>query len=237
MSARPSLTMLGLVAVLAACGGPVEEVRPPIGDPPTEDVVVVDPPDGDLPEDGDAPMPELPPLVADWERDDVRVELPIGWTVERCEGEAPLLCVMDGERQAGFLEVGRYPLPETYDGDATAYLAATQADFVASFRADRATGCPRFTFEAVPSINAVVGGHPGLRGGFRLVDDDGREVERHVVYWTVADGEHVTVTVPAYATDGCLGSMGEFTPEDLGLVALYLDHLVAQTPLPAAGGG
>ena len=173
-------------------------------------------------------------MVADW-HGDARVELPNGWIVTGCDGDAPLLCVLDGDRQVGFLELGRYPLAPSYDGDVRAYLESAEADFVASLRADRATGCPQHTFEAIPAIDVAVGGLPGLRGGFRMVDDTGREVERHLVYWTVAGDEHVAVTVPAYADGACLESLGEFTPEDLGLVALHLDRLVADTPLPSAG--
>jgi hypothetical protein len=236
MSARRSLLALALVAVLVACGGPVDDdIEQPVGDPtPTPgETETVEPPDAAPADDGDAPMPELPPMVADWSDDDVRVDLPNGWTVHGCEGDAPLLCVSAGDRPTGFLELGRYPLPDAYDGDDRAYLASAVDDFVEGMRADRAEGCPDLDFEATPAIDVTVGGHPGLRGGFRLVDGDGREIERHIVYWT-ADGEHVAVTVPAYAADGCLEAMGEFTPEDLGLVALFIDRLVADTPLPPA---
>ncbi|HSK23837.1 MAG TPA: hypothetical protein VK906_11700 [Egicoccus sp.] len=230
MSGRRLAPVVALVLALTACGGGGRPVTAPTTDPkPTEDL-----PGDEAPVD--EPLPRFPPIVADWETD-VRVALPNGWAVEGCEGDAPLLCVVDDGRQVGFLELGGYPLPAGHDGDDAAYLAAAMADFVDGMRADRATGCPDLGFEAVPPIAITVGGEPGLRGGFRLVDDTGREVERHLLYWTVVDDQHVTVTVPAYAEDGCLAAVGEFTPEDLGLVALYLDDLVAHTPLPAAGGG
>lgn len=241
MSFRRSLpTLLLGVLLLAGCGRPVDDVEPPIADPPTEDVPTADPPGGGTDDEqsgGDEPMPEVGPLVADWERDDVVVELPGGWRVQGCEGDAPLLCVVDGERQIGFLELGRYPLPDAHDGDDRAYLASTMDGYVEGMRADRAAACPYLEFEAIPAIDRSVGGAPGLRGGFRLVDADGREVERHVVYWAVSGGEHVTVTVPAYTSDGCLEPMGEFTPEDLGLVARHLDALVADTPIPTTAAG
>lgn len=229
MSRRRLVPAVALVLVLAACGGAGRPVTAPTADPPAQE-----PPAEESP--GDEPLPQFPPIVADWEGG-TRVELPNGWAVEGCEGDAPLLCVVDGERQVGFLELGSYPLPTDPDRDDADHLASAMADFVDGMRADRATGCPDLEFETVPAIEATIGGEPGLRGGFRLVDDTGREVERHLLYWTVVDDRHVTVTVPAYAEDGCLAAMGEFTPEDLGLVALYLDDLVARTPLPRADGG
>lgn len=220
MSLRRICATLVLAVVLAGCvtGG---ATPPPTADPPSQD-------------GADAPMPEVPALVADWERDDVAVELPGGWVVQGCEGDAPLLCVTDGDRQVGFLELGRYPLPDDHEGDDRAYLAAAMDSYVEGMRADRAQGCPDLTFEPIPAIDRLVGGEPGLRGGYRLVNGEGREVERHVQYWTVVGGDHVSVTVPAYAADGCLEAMGEFSPEDLGLVALHLDRLVGDTPLPPA---
>lgn len=224
MAARRPVAILLLALALGACAGTSESAQPPMPDAPVEEPAVVD-----------EPLPEVPLLVADWDGG-ASLTLPGGWTVERCEGDAPLLCVLDGDRQVGFLERGGFALPADHGGDALTYLRRQMDDYVADMRDDRANGCPDLTFEPIPAIDVTVAGHPGIRGGFRLVDDSGREVERHLQYWTVIDDQHVTVTVPAYAEDGCLERMGEFTPEDLGLVALHLDHLVADTPIPATTG-
>ncbi|MFA9445794.1 hypothetical protein [Egicoccus sp. AB-alg6-2] len=238
MSRRRFLPLLLVLLVYGCSGAAVDDVPPTDGvaapdapgSPAEEPVPPEDEPGVDAPS-GDAPMEPLPRLVADWEQP-FDLGLPNGWMVGGCTGDAPLLCFFDGTRQVGFLELGRYPLPEHYDGDAAGYLAHQADDFLVSMREDRAAGCPNLTFDPTPPIDVIVGGQPGVRAGFRLVDADGTEVERHVVYWTVHDGEHVTVTAPAYADRGCIEPMGEFSPADLGLVTLFVDQLVADTPLP-----
>ncbi len=182
-------------------------------------------------EPADEPMEDLSGLVADWEAA-FTLTLPNGWTVSHCEGEAPMLCFFDGDRYVGVVELTDYPTPNDVD-DADEYLEARGADFIDTMRDDRAIGCPTLTFEEIPATVVDVAGQRGLRVGFRLTDAQMREVERHSVYYTIHDGSHVTITAGAYADDGCVERLGEFTPDDLGLVQLYIDAIVANTPLPA----
>ncbi len=184
-------------------------------------------------EPADAPMEELPPMVADW-TGPFLIDLPNGWTVTHCDGEATMLCFADGDRHVGVVELGQYPVDA---GAAGADLDAQVAEFITSMREDRAVGCPDRTFEEIPAIRFDVGGVPGVRLGFRMVDADLREVERHVLYWAEQDGTRYWINAAAYGDDGCAERLGEFTPEDLGLVHLYVDAIVEQTPLPAPTGG
>lgn len=222
-----------LALVLGACSSPDGDPLPPAEDvaAPTDGAPPQDVPDGQQPSQ-DAPMEPLPAMAADWSNP-FAFDLPNGWTLTHCEGDAPMLCLLDGERHVGFLELGEYPLPAEAGDDARAYLDRHVQDFLDAMREDRAVGCPALSFEPTPPLEVEVGGQPGVRAGFRLVDDRGAEVERHVLYWTAVDDTVFSITAPAYAEGGCMEAMGEFAPADLGLVTLFIDRIVADTTLPA----
>jgi hypothetical protein len=214
--------VLGIALITGACGTSAAHPEVPEPEPTSQP----DDPDYDT---------DWPPMVVDW-YGDFEIELPNGWTVRHCDGDAPLICFLDGDRYVGLVELGDYPMPDDYDGDARSYLYNHVESFLDGMRDDRAIGCPGLTFEATPIIDFNLGGTRGVKAGFRLVNDDGREVERHVQYWAVHDDAHFVITAAAYDDDGCLERLGEFQTHDLGLVTLYLDHIVDQTPLPAPTG-
>lgn len=149
-----------------------------------------------------------------------------GWRIAPCEGDAPMWCVSDQDRHVGVVEFLAYPLtgePES--------LAVRAQSFLDDFRADRAVGCPHTTFRADEPVDAEIAGRTGIRFGFELVQD-GVVVERHVLYWVVVDGYHVTVNAGAYADNGCMERIGEFLPDDLATLNGSLDIVVAEAALP-----
>jgi hypothetical protein len=219
---RPALlfALVGLALLAVACG--TSAATPPPDAAPTPVPTVT--PDDPTPDDGD-------PLIVDW-YGDFAFDLPNGWTVNKCEGDASIVCFTDGDRHVGTVELGAYALADDYDGDARAYLLAHAEDFLAGMREDRAVGCPDLTFESTPPVGVDVGGEPGVKAEFRMVDADGVERERHVLYWAVHDGAHYVITAAAYDDEGCLERLGEFEPHNLGIAAPYLDRIVRDSPLP-----
>lgn len=161
-------------------------------------------------------------------------EVPIaeGIVLVDCEGDRPSLCVeLDGE-QAGDIElIGGYPMAA---GDSPASWAR---DMVATFRQDRADGCPDFTYEPHPVRSLDVAGGRGAAGGFRLLDGDGAVVEDVRNYYVVVEGQMALLTADAHArSGGCLPppeSDLSFTPSGLERLAPHLDRIAAAVVLPA----
>ncbi len=141
----------------------------------------------------------------------VNVTPPEGRRVEPCEGQAPLLCVHDGQGNMGFVELLIFPvtsyavdhpvrlvaeaLPtdpaeqETAVQQALTALAEEHLDVIA---ADRAITYPDDTFTPLPIEPARVGALPALTFGFVHTKETGEVVERylnvaafdrHFIYW------------------------------------------------------
>jgi hypothetical protein len=214
------LLVLALAAV--SCGGPTA--------PPATDGDVSEGPVSEQEDDEEVPEPTL---VADW-TGQFTIELPNGWRVEHCDGDAPMLCVLDGDTHIGVIELAEFPLGDEYDGDDRAYLDAHVASFLAEMRADRETGCAHLDFEPEPTAEVEVGGTSGYRTGFVMSDDAGDVLERHIVYVAVHDGALFVVNAAAYDEGACLERLGEFRVADLDVLREYLDGIVGATPLPAA---
>lgn len=213
--AQYGVAALVLGLVVAACGtGESSSQQPPTSE--TEPI--------------DQPTPVDPSMSIDW-LGEFQLTLDNGWVVIPCDGDAPMICVADGDQHLGFVELGSY----SFDDASPDHIAALQLhadDFLATMRSDRAAGCPDLTFEAFGPEEAVVDNRPGLRAGFQLTDADGTEVERHVLYWVVRDNVQWSITASGYATDGCMEPIGEFAPADLAVFEPALGNIVAQSPLP-----
>jgi hypothetical protein len=153
-----------------------------------------------------APIATVSPLVP-WNRGNIFApilgDVPAGWQVEPCEGEAPMLCVAEGqdflgpvellviplrsyEEFQGYLEeqgltVGQAPQEsEAYDAAARAALADLAESHLAVIQADReATYRPGVRFEPLPLEPAAIGRLPGLTFGFVSIDDDENVTERY----------------------------------------------------------
>jgi hypothetical protein len=212
--------LLVVALAVAACGGPAA--------PPAPDGTAVEDTEPEHEDDAEAPEPAW---VADWSGP-FTIELTNGWRVEHCDGDAPMWCVVDGDRHVGVVELGEFPLGDGYDGDDRGYLDRHVESFLADLRADRAVGCAHLDFAPEPTAEVEVGGVPGLRTGFTMTDVAGEVLERHVVYVAVHGGALFVVTAAAYDDGACLERLGEFLVTDLDEVREPLDRIVADTQLP-----
>ena len=168
-------------------------------------------------------------MASRWDAAAPAVVLPNGWTVTHCEGDAPLLCVTDGDRHVGLVELTAYPTDGT-----SVTLPERVEDFLGTMRDDRAAGCGAdHRVPALPTTAAELGGEPAVHYGFDGRGADGIVHER-VRGWMTQRGDTVwVVSANAYAPDGCLANEGgEFQPDDLAFIEDGLDGLVAATPLP-----
>ncbi|MBE2197227.1 MAG: hypothetical protein IAE79_01375 [Anaerolinea sp.] len=128
---------------------------------------------------------------------------PEGRRVEPCEGEAPILCVNDGQQNAGYVELLIFPLtsyaedhpirlvagdlpanPATYTADQAAaiqqaltILAEEHLDVIA---ADRAITYPDDTFTPLPIEPAKMGALSALTFGFVHTNEAEEVVERYL---------------------------------------------------------
>lgn len=223
--------VVGLVLALSLCASAcsVQSAVPavPVGSPsPTTGDPIVAP----------SPTPR-PEIEAHWTAD-FSLELDDTWSLRECEGDAPDICVERDGEIVGNLELSEYPLDEAEKEQAPADVARTRAQgFLDFFSGDRAEGCPDFQFVADPVDLTMVGGQPGARTGFRLLDATGRTVERVTTHYAVHDGALFLVNTDAYALDGgCLDQSEvdlQFTPDVLQGFEPYVDRLVSATTLPA----
>lgn len=225
---RPLLALM-VAASLAACGG---GTATPIATPSEL-------PSGSPTVPSEAPS-DLPPLVVDWE-DLEPVDLGDGWVVRDCDGDAPLVCVdRDGEF-VGLIELNTFPVPAELEdaADADELVAAMRAwaaDSLDGVVADRAQGCgAAYEVEVEAAVEQMVAGNPGVRYGFRGIED-GAMTEYVISYATVADDQLWIVVADGAADGGCMGSdeLQLFDPAVLDTFAPLLDRVVAGTVLPDA---
>ncbi len=233
---RSLLPALVLVTALAVgCTGPQAAPAPtPTPTPTSTETPTAEPTDA----------PVVQPIVASYAPGAPATALPDGWTIADCEGDAPLLCVgregFDGV--VGVLMFESFPLDRglaAADGR-EAVLEALRANAqlrMESLVEDRAIGCgPTYDGSVEPMADLLVDGRPGVRSGFRAVQD-GEVVEHVVTYATVSAGQ-MWLLVAESARDGsCLddAEMDLFAPDQLASFVPVLDRVVAGTPLPAAG--
>lgn len=228
-------TLLVVAALAAACTGqPAAPVATPIGT------------SSDAPTGTPTDAPVVEPVVASYAPGAPAVDLPGGWTIRDCEGDAPLVCVgradvPDGD-VVGTLMLDSFPLDAglaAADGR-EAVLEALRANAQLRMQGlvdDRVIGCGAAHEGSIdPMVDLLVDGRAGVRSGFRAVQD-GEVVEHVVTYATVAAGQ-LWLLVAESARDGsCMddAEMDLFTPDRLATFVPVLDRLVAGTPLPAAG--
>lgn len=163
------------------------------------------------------------------------------WTVEFCEGDAPVLCLENAEGQWGGVELSSWPVADLDVLEAAFAEGATQAealaayadDFLRIFEADRAEGCGA-TYEFVPDTSTPISvdGRPGLRYGFRGVVD-GVTVEHVVGHAVLTDRTLHLFNAAGLADDGCLGREGEFPMEAFDADTIDLiGRIAAASTLP-----
>lgn len=160
------------------------------------------------------------------------VVLDNGWTVESCAGDAPILCVRDGDRPVGTVEVSTYPV------EAGMALSDRVADLYSMVEQDRASTCgPDHALDTAEPEAATVGGADGLHYGFALRAPDGTVTEATDAYMVELAGTLYVVNAAAQLPGSCPGGLeGAFTPADLDTFAPYLADLVVGLPLPTLAG-
>lgn len=215
----PFVVVLAALA-LTACGGEQEGGIEP---PPTTNAAPT--------------TTELVTLPALRWTGDTSAPLPNGWELRGCDGDRTHVCIHDGPDLIGDIELlAGYPL-DPADGaldDAATAQRWAQA-MIDHFGQDRAQGCPDFTFHGDPVSPVTVGGRPGARGGFTLLDRTGRVVEVVINHYVVVDGRMTIINTDAYVENGgCLRPSEidpSFTPEQLEQMEQYLDELLEHAPV------
>lgn len=195
------------------------------------------------PDTGGTPLPREPataPIVASWAPDAPATELPDGWTMRDCPGDAPIICVDRDGAIAGRLVLDSFPLDTALaaaeDDEATAAaLRANAESRIDGLKADRAAGCGyEVTGDSIADV--LMGGLPGVRAGIRSRSADGT-AELVMTYATVSSGQLWILVAESAAEGTCMddAEMDLFTPSALDAFLPVLDRVVAGTPLPAAG--
>ncbi|HEX6385675.1 MAG TPA: hypothetical protein VF177_13475, partial [Anaerolineae bacterium] len=171
---------------------------------------------------------------------------PEGWQVKPCEGEAPLLCILDGEQTVGLVELNVYPLDTHTDfqailadlglepgtelepEEARAALADLAEQYFDVIEADRQVTYPDDAFIHIEPEPVRVGEMPGLAFGFVRENAAGEVQERYlsfnafdgrVIYWLTAPYDPANITT--FVSDEILT---QFEP--------YLRDVVAGLKLP-----
>jgi hypothetical protein len=184
------------------------------------------------------PPIEIPPEI-DWDNPDNAVSVGVGWTVARCEGDAPLLCVA---RDGGLVGIVEWFISDphaygVYNPSASdeANLRAMAADFVDSFTVDRAAGCGiGYVVEAIEPEPIELRDGTGLVHGFRGTMSDGTPSEMHLQYRAFSQGRLILLAASAYDEGGCPGKDDLVSFDSAGLEAFrpHLELLLALSPLP-----
>lgn len=224
---RPPLPALLLVAVLAAgcttAGGAIGTPSPtaPSSPSPTTTPTTAEP----------------EPIAASWAQGAPDTELPDGWVLRDCEGDAPIVCVHRGDELVGTLAFASFP------PDGPLVGATDGAEVVEALRAhgtmrmqglvdDRAIGCGEDYVGSVDDhVDLLVGGQPGVRSGFTAVQA-GELAEHVVTYATISEGQLWLLVAEAAAEGTCMGDseLELFAPADLDAFLPILDRVVAGTP-------
>jgi hypothetical protein len=176
---------------------------------------------------------------------------PEGWTIQPCEGTAPVLCIETDAGEMGAFSLDAYALrtypdlypilakhgmpfgsinveSQIYQEEARLVLEEMVTGFLASVTEDRNVGHPGWIFTPLASEPIQVGALPALSYGFVMADKDNIVRER-VLAHVVFDESHIYFVVAAY------DPAAHWTlPSDEALLTLapYLRQIVAELPLP-----
>lgn len=226
------LAVLSSIVVLA--GACTRGVLSPAAEPPTDAATPPTEPD----DTEDRAGPDVGPIAASWDAAAPPVDLPGGWRVVDCDGDAPLLCVERDGGTVGTLELNSFPLADDLAAAEGEAVRSALRDFALSrhdaIAEDRRNGCgDDYVVEAEPATEVLMAGQPGVRYGFRGVEG-GVTTEHVVSYATVAADQLWIVVADGAAADGCMGDaeLTLFDPEVLREFLPLLDRVVSGTPLP-----
>lgn len=227
------------IAALALAGctdgstaAPTEPSPPPATAAPTSPAPVEEP--------GTSAAPPAGTGTVDWNDPALDVPLAGGWSLRDCLGDAPMVCVHDGDRPLGIIEAMRSPLGDdltaTLEADGLeAALRSYVAEYHETFSVDRTEGCAEgYGYEEHPTELVTLAGSPALRYGFSGIAADGTEAERNITYVTIVDGQLELVTALSNTPASCVYSdtMMELEPAELRRIEPELDALMAGSILP-----
>lgn len=223
-------TLVALLAVLAA-GCASGQSAPLASDTTTSHPATSSPSPTD-------PGPTAPPAAVDWnDRSSVDIDLPTGWHLAACEGDAPFLCASTTDGTvAGSIMLLEYPAT---GGAATREAVAADAeDLYRVTEEDRRITCgPDFDLEPHALTGVTVGGEPGYRYGYRLRDGTGAVTEQVVLHVVHEGSRRIVINTAFSDADGCPGKDPERVEFPIGAftdIDPYLDRIIADSILPAA---
>ena len=120
--------------------------------------------------------------------------------------------------------------PEAVEADAQDLYRVTEED-------RRITCGPDFALEPDALRAVTVGGEPGYRYGYRLLDEVGNVTERVVLHVADLGLRRIVINTAFSDADGCPGKdpeRVEFPIEAFAEIDPYLDRIVGDSVLPAA---
>lgn len=230
--ANRTLAVLAIALLAAGCGSDGE---PQAGGSSTSAPTTSQPTTSEP-----TPSPPLTGGRVDWnDRSSVDISLPTGWRIVACEGDAPFLCAVRSDGTVdGSILLAEYPAPDS--AGSRDEIEAEAAELHRTIEEDRRATCgPEHRLEPDAVTPVAVGGTPGFRHGFSLVDGAGAVTER-VVLHIVLDGSRQIVINTAFSDPaGCPGEDPErieFPIEAVDEIVPYLDQLVAESILPTPTG-
>lgn len=174
----------------------------------------------------------------DWHnRRAVDIELPNGWQLQACEGDAPFLCFFTPEGNPdGTVLLLDFELTAGTDTSRAA-VEADAADLYRMTEEDRQFICGQdYELEGHPVEDFVVAGVPGYRFGFTLRDGAGQPTEHVVLHLAFHAGKRYVVSTPFSDPAGCPGEDPE--RDELPITAIdeiepHLGQLVSDSVLPS----
>jgi hypothetical protein len=157
------------------------------------------------------------------------IPAPDGYTVQRGEGEAPFLTVLEGDVAIGSIELLQFELPAGFDPQAGFEMLRLWAeDFYANVRPEReAEGG---TFAPDDPEQAAFGSFCGASYWYTVSSPEGEEIERYAGYVTFDDAK-LYLVVALY--DAAQPGRGFSSREALGGYEPGLGELVASLLVPA----
>ncbi len=175
----------------------------------------------------------------DWSDPTVVVTFDDGWTIHKCEGDAPMLCVEKDGEAVGSVEAAAFPISSFPDLDPKAddatNLEGYAKGYFTAFAEDRAEGCGAdYAFTPIDTAAFDLGGTSGVSFGFVGTMPDGSPSELNLQYATIVDADFVSIVAAAYDEDGCPGrdDLSGFTSADLEAFQDHLELVLQESPLP-----
>ncbi len=187
-----------------------------------------------------SPKSTSAPVAISWDDPTKATLLPDGWSIRKCEGEAPFMCVERDGSPVGALEIIAYPV-SSFDaldptGDPANNLSELAGGFHEALSSDRLATCGAdYGFERLGPDEFALGEGPGTFYGFVGTLPDGSPSELNLQYATIVGDQIISITAIAYDEGGCPGrddqsswdsaTLSEFRP--------VLEQALEDSPVPS----